>query len=95
MKAVRYMKDSIWYRCKTQEIIDKIIEMRGEIKRQGWYKIDEVLTRKEREERYKLYELAKKWGAIEDEIRIQDNVLTIDNRMYKWEQKENRVMKLQ
>ena len=93
-RAVRSMKDSVWYCCQTKEMRNAILDKRNEVKQQGWYKLDEVLTRKEREDRYRLYEFAKKWCAKEEEIKIVDNTLYIYEKAYKWNQEEDRVVKI-
>lgn len=94
IKVVRYMENAVWFICDDKEIKDLVMEKRIEIKGQGWYKVDEVLTRKEKEERFKLYEFAKKWMAADEEIKITDNILYIEGRKYKWDQEQEKIVKL-
>ena len=93
IREVRKMEGSTWYICESKELRDMIIEKRGEIKRQAWYKIDEVLTWKEREDRFNLKEFALTWGAEKEEFKIVDNMLEINGKKYRWSTEKGKVIK--
>ena len=88
IREIRRLEENRWFACVNSELRDEILEMKEEIKRQAWFRIDDVLTRKEREERYKLKEFAEKWGADKEEFKIINNILIMNNKKYRWVKKK-------